>query len=71
MKKLWFVLKSFAHVKVFLRFLFIHFIQMQVKKKFPRLCTQFLAELIQLFITIAVAFRFCERVRIILANKKK
>ena len=42
---------------------------MQVKKK-PSLCTQFSAELIQLFITIAVAFRFCERVRIILANEK-
>ena len=40
------------------------------RKKSHSLCTQFAAELKQQFITIAAAFRFCERGRIILVNEK-
>ena len=40
------------------------------RKKIHSLCTQFAAELKQQFITIAAAFRFCERGRIILVNEK-
>ena len=43
---------------------------MQVEKKFRSLRTQFAAELKELFIIIAPAFRFGERARIILVNEK-
>ena len=40
------------------------------KQKFHSLRTQFAAELKQLFITVAAAFRFCEHTRIILVKEK-
>ena len=42
-----------------------HFLAGRKLEKNPILCTQFAAELKQLFITVAAAFRFCEYAPII------
>ena len=63
------MLKCSTQAKVFWYFPFIYFILLHVNKNNKKF-TQFAAELKQLCITIAAAFRFGERACFILANEK-